>query len=33
MDTFTPAMLHELALLVYALAALIKVIWPNGIGR
>jgi hypothetical protein len=33
MDALTPAMLHELALLVYALAILIKVIWPNGIGR
>ena len=33
MDALTPAMLHELALLVYALAILIKATWPNGIGR
>jgi hypothetical protein len=33
MDVLTPATLHELALLVYALAFLIKAIWPNGIGR
>jgi hypothetical protein len=33
MDALTPAMVHELALLLYALVALIKVIWPNGIRR
>jgi hypothetical protein len=31
MDVFTPAMAHELALLVHALVALIKAIWPNGL--
>jgi hypothetical protein len=31
MDVFTPAMVHELALLVYALVAFIKAIWPNGL--
>jgi hypothetical protein len=33
MDALTPAMVHELALLVYTLAVLVKVIWPKGIGR
>ena len=28
-----PAMVHELALLVYAVAALVKAIWPDGSGR
>ena len=32
MKALTPAMVHELALLVFALAALVKAIWPNGIG-
>ena len=33
MFTLTPAMVHELALLVSAVAFLIKASWPNGIGR
>jgi hypothetical protein len=33
MDALTPAMVHELALFLYALAVFIKVIWPNGIRR
>ncbi len=28
-----PAMLHELALLVYTLAVPVKAIWPNGMRR
>ena len=28
-----PAMVHELALLVYALAALVKTVWPNSMRR
>ena len=33
MDALSPAMVHELAELVSALALLVKAIWPNGIGR
>ena len=33
MQVLDPAMVHELALLFYALAALVKAIWPNGIRR
>ena len=33
MHALNPAMAHEPALLLYALAALVKAIWPNGIGR
>jgi hypothetical protein len=33
MNALTPAMLHGLAVLAYAIAALIKAIWPNGIRR
>jgi hypothetical protein len=31
MTALDPAMVHELALFVFALATLIKAIWPNGI--
>ena len=33
MNALTPAMVHELATLVTAIAALIRAIWPNGMGR
>jgi hypothetical protein len=33
MHVLTPAMVHEVALLVAAIAALLKVIWPKRTGR
>jgi hypothetical protein len=33
MCVLTPAMVHELAFLVTAIAALLKVIWPKRINR
>jgi hypothetical protein len=33
MFTLTPAMVHQLALLVYALATLVKALWPNSARR
>ena len=33
MIALDPAVVHELVLLVYALAVLIRAIWPNGIRR
>ena len=31
MCAFDPAVVRDLALLIYAIAALIRAIWPNGI--
>jgi hypothetical protein len=33
MHVFTPAMVHDLAGLIMAVAVLIKAIWPKGIGK
>lgn len=33
MNAFDPAVMRDLAFLIYAIAALIQAIWPNGIFR